>query len=249
MKLTKQHLTTEEIINSSDFIISLTADVDAILFGLLEFSNGSKKVIQFVKSNNDSLSYKGRLILYPEDLEFLESSLFHIECVNGELSQKTNVVKLSFDKEKIKLNIRKEASEQYKSILILVKQLEEKISSLTTGKVLQSLPIKNKNMIKPGMIPVAIDEKGNFVAMYPFANLISSINGHQGIDGAIKLDASMIEYKENGDSIKEAIEKQTEAIQALKHLIDQIADNQKQIRQQLNEVDMKIESHINNGII
>jgi len=249
MKLLKQHLTSDDIISSSDYVISLTTDIDAIILGVLEFTNGSKKVIQFVKTNTESLTYKGRLIICPEDLEFLESSIFYLYLINGELSQKTNMLKLVFDKEKIKLDIKREISDQYKAVLTSVKKLEEKLSALTTGKVLQSLPIKNKDIIKPGMIPVAIDDKGNFVAMYPFANLISSINGHQGIDGAIKLDASMIEYKENGDSIKEVIEKQTEAIQTIKHLIDEIAKNQKEIRQQLNEVDMKIESHINNGII
>lgn len=248
MKLLNNQLSITETITSADTILSLSSDVESIIFGILQFSNGTKKVVQFLKEEDQSL-YRGRLVIYPEDMEFLDSSSFYLELINGELSKKTNKVKLIFNKEQIKITLRKEVSDQYKSVLASVKKLDEKISALTLGKVLKEVPIINKSLIKPGMIPVAIDDKGNFVAMYPFANLISSVNGQQAVDGAIKLDSSMIEYKENDGTIKEAIEAQTSAIQALKHLIDEIVENEKEIRQQLNEVDMKIESHINNGII
>ena len=249
MKIENEKLSlNQEVISSADSIISLTSDIHCVIFGVLELSNGVKKIIQFIRENEESNLYRARLVISESDFSLLDSSTFYLELHNGELSQKTNVVQLEFDKEKIKLNLKKQIANEFKEILTNLKKLDERVTALTTGKVLQSIAISNKNNIQQGMIPVAIDDKGNFVAMYPFADLISSINGQHGVDGAIKIDAAMIEYKIE-KTIKQALDDHAEAIVSVKQLVDQVIENQNELRDRVDEIDVRLETHINNGII
>ena len=232
-------------ITSSDSIIKLESDVDASILGVLILSDGSKKVIEFVKSDG----YLARLILTESDLPLLSNSKFYIELINSEFHKTSNLVLFKFDIDSIKLDIKKRISDEYKELLTRIAKLENKVNDLKTSKVLDGVSIVNKALIRPGMIPVAIDNIGNFVALYPFANNITEVNGQHAVNGVVVVDASMIEYKLKGITVETALQNQADAIVALKNVLDQIVESQKDISNRLNNLDYKIEQHINNGII
>lgn len=233
-------------ITSSDSIIKLESDVEASILGVLILSDGSKKVIEFVKADDH---YLARLIITEEDIHLLSASKFYIELINAEFQKSSNLVSFKFNIESIKLDIKKRISDEYKELLTRFAKLESKVNDLKTSKVLDGVNIVNKTLIQPGMIPVAIDNKGNFVALYPFANNITEVNGQHAVNGVVVVNASMIEYKLKGISVETALQNQADAIVALKNVLDEIVESQKDISNRLNNLDYKIEQHINNGII
>lgn len=233
-------------ITSSDSIIKLESDIDASILGVLILSDGSKKVIEFIKADD---CYLARLVITEEDIHLLSASKFHIELINAEFQKSSNFVTFKFNINAIKLDIKKRICDEYKEILTRFAKLESKVNDLKSSKVLDGVNIVNKDLIQPGMIPVAIDNKGNFVALYPFSNNISEVNGQHAVNGAVVIDASVIEYKLKGISVETALQNQADAIVALKNVLDEIVESQKELSKRLNNLDYKIEQHINNGII
>jgi len=233
-------------VNSSDFILKLKTDIDASILGILILSDQSKKVIEFVKTED---KYLGRLLITENDIRLLSSSRFHLELINAEFQKNSNVVELQFDIESIKLDVKKKLADEYKEIVERLIKLENKVNDLKSSKVLNGLNITNKSSIRHGMVPVAIDDKGNFVALYPFSNTVTEVNGQHAANGAVVIDSSMIEYKLKGTTVEEALRSQAQAIVSINDLVKSIVDTQKDLMTRLNEIDMKIESHINNGII
>lgn len=240
LKLKSKHIT------SSDSIIKLESDVDAAILGVLVLSDGSKKAIQFVKADD---CYIARLIITEDDIHLLGASKFYIELINAEFQKSSNIVSIKFDIDSIKLDIKKKISNEYKELLERFNKLESNINDLKSSKVLDGVNIVNKSLIQPGMIPVAIDNKGNFVALYPFANNITEVNGQHAANGIVVIDATMLKYKAKDISVETALQSQADAIVALKDLLDKISENLKTLAERLNELDYKVEQHINNGII
>lgn len=236
-------------ITSSDSIIKLKIEIDCVVLGILTLFNGTKKVIEFVKENDESDYKIGRLIIEEQDVQYLSSAKFYIELINGELKSNSNMIDVKFDISLIKTDIKHKLSNEYKELVEKVHQLEEKISFYSGGKLMDSIKIINKDTIQKGMIPVAIDDKGNFVALYPFSNHILEVNGQRAANGAVIIDSSMIKYKKNGKSTEQELEDQANVIILLKNVVDKIVDNQKSIMRQLNDLDMRLSQHINNGIV
>lgn len=235
-------------VSSSDSIIKLQLDVEAIAIGVLLLGNGTQKVIEFVTENSNASNKIGRLIIDDKDINYLSSAKFYVELINGEFISKTNIVNIMFDLSGIKLDIKRHISNEYKELKEKVAQLEDKIK-YSGGKLLDNITIVNKNLIQPGMIPVAVDDKGHFVALFPFSNHVLEVNGQRAANGAVVIDSSMIKYKQNGKSIEQGLDDQAAAIVSLKNVVDEIVENQKSIMRQLNELDMRLSQHINNGIV
>lgn len=234
---------------SSDSIIELDTDKDATILGVLFFSNGDQKVLEFIKKNDESLDRIARLIITEEDISYLQSAKFYLEVFNGELKQRSNNVQFQFDLTLIKTDIKKKIVNEYKELFERILKLEKHVEALKDSKVLKGINITNTKYIQPGMVPVSIDDKGNFVALYPFSNSIVEINGQRAANGAVVIDSSMIKYKKNGKSIEQTFTEHAEAISAVSNLLTELINNQREIREQLNEIDIRLSTHINNGII
>lgn len=234
---------------SSDSIVRMKVDKDVICIGVLEFFNGAKKIIEFVKESEESEYKIGRLIIDEADIEYLSSVRFYIQSINGSLKTNSNVIQIKFDTSLIKTDIKRNISNQYKDVIEQLKLLEEKVNILTTGKILTKINILNRDAIKPGMIPVAVDNEANFVALYPFSNHIVEVNGQRAANGAVLIDATMIKYKKNKKTIEEALDDQANAIVSMNELINTLIDSAKEIRNKVDELDMRLSQHINNGII
>lgn len=239
--------TTKTKINSFDTLIYLDADIkeNVKYIGVLELGNKTKKVIDFINVGN---LFQARLVIALEDLPLLNTSSFLIITANEKLSQQSNLVKFEFDVDAIKQTIKISASNELLEFTVKLNQLEATLSSLVKGKVIKELNIQNKNYIKPGMIPVSIDEQGNCVMMYPFANNIREVNGQKAANGVVEIDATMIKYN-LGKTIAQALNDQADALSKIADALKTLSEEQKAMRKRVDELDVKLSTHINDGII
>ena len=231
-------------ITKADSSIILDVDKDAHYFGVLDFNSKYTKVIPFVKSQG---SYKGRLILNQEDLKLLDKSSFYIEAVDQTNTKRSNTVTLKFNVDEIRLSIKKDSASACLTCMKEMRQINENMLNVISGNVLTQINIANKRVIKPGMIPVAIDSKGNFVATYPFADIIREVNGVKAHKESIVLKTGHIPY---GDTtLEEYLKANKEAIQGLKKYSDNLGEQVKELNKKLSELIIAFETHIDNDIL
>lgn len=232
-------------IDSPDFIFHLTTDTpDCNYFGVITLTNKVVKTLQFIKFNNE---FKARLSLTTEDLNYLQGSTFKLISVSSEFSKESNLLSLNFDINKINLTIKKESS---KEILELKKQisiLTTKLEALSLGKLVPNVNIVNKNYIQPGMILVAIDN-GNFMAAYPFADIVTNVNGQQAVDGVVEIKASMIKYNTER-TIEEQLKVIAKAVQTQNSTIKTIAGELGTLSKKVADLDIKLATHLDSGIV
>lgn len=246
LKITNKTLSsTNPIIKSSDSIIELKSDIDATYIGVLELTNGSKKTIQFI---NDGEIYKARLIINVEELTNIKNSKFYVVMISGLMNEKTNMIHFKFDIEMIKKDIRVSTSNDIEEIKIKLQEIDNVVDSLRTNKTIQDLNLAKHDAVKKGMVPVTIDDNGTCIFMYPFSEHIKIVNGQKAINGVVDIDSSMIKYK-LGKTIETALSEHAQAIASLGDALKIISENQKEIRKHLDELDIQLAKHINDGII
>ena len=250
LKLNKNNLEAiDKRITSSDSLIILQTDLeDVTIFGIVKFFDGTKKVIQFINDKENSGKKFARLIIREDDIKYLESANIYLEKINGEMSKKTNIVPIEFDISLIKTDIKIHYNEEFKEVLEKVNELAEKIQYNTISKIAPALLVSNKDAIKKGMVPVAIDDNGHFAAMYPFADHVVSVNGVTAANGAVVIDSSMIQYK-TGKSVEKSIDDLAEASKALADALRELSNIVTTLNSRADELDMRLTQHINNGII
>lgn len=240
---------TSDCITSSDFLVKLSTDItDATYLGIVLFKNGTKKVLNFVP-HKQSNGVAARLIISSDELKLLDETKFYLEILNGDVSKYSNIINLYFDIDQIKLDIKVNTHNEYKNLVEKIAMLESKINLLTKNNVLTQIPLTNKKTIKKGMMPVAIDDNGNFAALYPFSNHVTEINGQTAANGAVLLDATMIKYKKKDTSIEEVLDNNSIAIVEIASLIKTLSTELVALRKSVDALDYKLQQHITNGII
>lgn len=237
-----------EEINSSDYILRLKSDIKTTILGLLILPDGTFKTVQFIDKDDESDIKIARIITTDKEFPYINKMKFQLVLINGTLEEKTNIIPLKFNKELIKTDIKKALSNEYKELMTKYIALDDKINAIKLGNFVQKIDVVNKDVIKPGMIPVAVDNEGHFTALYPFANNITNINGQQAANGVVVIDASMIKCSSN-KTIEQTFSDTASAIKALNNLVTEVINNQKEIRKKLDDLDVQISQHINNGIV
>ena len=231
-------------IESSDYSFELQSDIDCLFFGVITLNNGAIKTIQFSKISN---IYKARLIITKDILPFLKDSTFKLSCISSSFNKYTNEIPLDFNESKINLDIKVRASKDLEELEKKVYILEQRLSSLTKTGVVPNINIQNKEMIKPGMTLVSLDEQGNFAAAYPFVDIISEVNGQRAIDGVVIIDASMIKYNTDR-TIADQFNKVAEAIKKTNEAIQLLSSDLKVINTKIRDLRFDLDTHLDNGI-
>jgi len=247
LKFKNKILTSDKefIISDSDAIIKIDSDIDCIMFGVFTLSDKSTKTIQFSKCNDGT---KARLLLSELDLPLINSVTFALHLTSDTGTFISNSISVLFDIAKIKLNVTRKSSVELLETLKALKLLEDKINSIVANHRLLGVNITNSDYIKPGMIPVAVDDKGNFIAQYPFANIITNVNGQTAVDGVVNVDASMIKY--NQEIMLDAYIKQlAESVKAVSDFATTISQTLRSTVESLQELRLKVETHLDNGLI
>jgi hypothetical protein len=239
---------TEERIVSNETIITLITDLtkDVDIFGELSFENGTSIIIKFFYYKDNV--FKSKLNLTNQSKQFLPSSKFKLIIFDTGNHKTTNYVQLKFDLERLTFNSNKTSSEEIKDLYLKVASLESKLNHLIDGHIIDSLPINNKEYIKAGMMLQAIDDNGNFIATYPFADVVKDVNGVKAVNSSIILDASMIQYNQN-KTIFSVVSEVIEALQAVNLTLKSHSSALKQLQEDINGVKLQLEKHLNDGIV
>lgn len=233
-------------VNSADFLLKLESAVDANYVATLTLKNKVTKVIYFVKQGNN---FKARLIIRDEDLNFLEGSTLKIKAFNSNFNVETLPVTLKWDIPSIQLNIKQFISRDYEEVMSNLIKLENKLDGLIDKGVLKGIKIINPELAKKGMVPVVVDDKGNYVPQYPFANIIKEVNGLQAVNEKLFINAGDIPLSEKNINIQETLTELSKAIKQQAQLIKELARIQTKLSDELKETKLKLAEHLNSGII
>lgn len=239
---------TGEKIVSNETTITLVTDLPntVSIFGELFLTNGSSIITRFFYYKDNV--FKSKLSLSAQTKQYLLNSKFKLIVIDTGNHKTSNYVNLNFDLEKIAFTFNNSASADIKNLYLKVNELEDKLKHLIDGHIITSLPINNKDYIKAGMTLQAIDDKGNFIATYPFADVVKEVNGVKAVNSSINLDASMIQYNQN-KTIFTVIYEIIEALQAVNLTLNSQSTAIKQLQESITEVKIQLEKHLNDGIV
>ena len=239
-------LTIQKSVDSADTILTLATDIDATYLGNITLSNKQKKIISFVK---EKAMYKARLLITEEDIPYLSNCLFNLIIVNGYLTTETISVPLTFDMLKIKQSIKVSSSEDIKDLKVSIAKLDNKLEDIT--KKLPSFTVSSlitiNRGIKPGMIPVAIDETGRCIFQHPFIDHVTEINGQKTVNNAILLTAKDIPIEQT--DVESAIKAHTEAIKELNNLMKTVSSELKSTKAKVADIEKALLQHTDSSII
>lgn len=236
-------------ISSTDNLLTLVADkeFDSTIFGRVKLLPSKIEiVIQFTKRS--ATIYASRLRIDSDILQDIKTATITFEEVSANFSRTYPEESLPVDAESIKSCI---ITTKYKEVLelkLLVRELQETIKALTKGSVITAIDLKNKNSIAPGMVPVAIDEKGTFIGAYPFNDMIKSVNGITPISGELRLSADDIPLL-TGMSLQEAWQSNIETTTKILSFITTIETQLSSINARIKDIETQLATHINTGII
>lgn len=238
-------LTMDDIINTTPYNLIMSADIDADFFALVITSDNISHIYPFSKSG---AGYRANLIIDSTMVDKLSGATINIVKAIGDYSEKSNTVNLNIDIAGIKKTVQADLNDKVFNLRLDIKSLEKKITDLTTGKVLKGLNISNLEYIQKGMVPVAIDNKGNFVAQYIFKDHVMSVNGIKPTDGEVVVSSNDVQYNDN-KTVKEALDSSIETIVSIYELVNTLITNQKDIREKLDDLLIKFNQHINSGVV
>lgn len=240
-------LSIDGSIDTADSILTLSTDIDAMYIGHIILANGATKTLSFVK---DDKVYRTRLVITEEDLPYLNSCTFYLTMVAGTLSGKTNAVAMVFDTAAITRTVRMSLSHEAKDLRLTIAKLESRLNDFINNSpsflIAPSTPV-NTNYVKPGMIPVAIDETGRCIFQYPFIDHITEINGQHTVNGAILLTAEQIPIDKT--NVASAIKGHTEAIKELVNMLNTLSAEFKTVNSKVAEIESKLLQHTDTSII
>ena len=246
LQLKENKLTVSKKINNADTIIKLTTDIDCKILALITLADNSTKVIPFIKENN---YYKGRLIFTEEDINHLNKVTITLNLIST-TEQTTNTVPLDIDIHKVKQSIKISSSNEIKDIKVsiaqLTKRLEDVINKAPSFTVTSATPI-NTNYVKPGMIPVAIDETGRCIFQYPFIDHVTEINGQKTVNNAILITAKDIPIEQT--DVATAIKAHTDAIKELNNLMKTISSELKSTKNKVADIEKALLQHTDSSIV
>ena len=245
LKLQNNSLIANEnyTISSSDTIIELDTTLSATIFGIFTLTDNSIKIVSFSKIGN---YYKTRLLITEEELNILSNVSLQLQLVSETGEYNTNSINVYFDIPKIKLDIKRKSSQDFLALTKEVKSMETKLNSIISKNRMINIDIANLDNIKPGMIPVAIDDKGHFLAQYPFKDVIINVNGQTAVNGVVNVDASMIKY--NKDIMLDAYIKQlAETVKALSEYVNTVNQTLFTTVESVKNLRIKLETHLDNG--
>lgn len=234
-------------IDKADNILKLTSDIDCEFIGVLTLSNNVTKTINFIK---DTTFYKARLLLTEEDVPFLNACTFYLVCIEGTTSKNTNIIPIEFDIYKIKNSVKTSSSTEIRDIKVSIAQLTKRLEDIINRApsiLVTPLAFEDTNYIRPGMVPVAIDNTGRCAFQYPFINHITEINGQKTLNNAIILMAKDIPIEQT--DVETAIKSHTEAIKELNNYLQTLSSELKTLANKVATIEQTLLTHTDSSII
>ena len=247
LKYVSNKLTIDNAIEQADNILYLQTDTDTNYIGVLTLSNGVNKTFSFIKENK---FYKARLLITEEDLPYINKCTCHLILLDGNTSKTSNTVNIQFNSNKVKKTIKLSTSNDVKDIKVTIAQLTKRLDDViqkAPSFIVNSITPINTNYVKPGMIPVAIDETGRCIFQHPFIDHITEINGQKTINNAILLTAKDIPIEQT--DVATAIKAHTDAIKELNNLMKTISSELKSTKNKVADIEKALLQHTDSSII
>lgn len=230
------------VIDKADMTLDLEAPDDSTYFGVIKLGESVKKPVQFIKVLD---RFKGRLIFDHEELKLLpEDPEFYLEVISTTFSKRSNSVRLKIDKKKMGLTAKKNLSEQCLSCMKEMQEINKRMENVIEGNVLKGLTIANRSMIRPGMVPVAIDSKGNFVATWPFADLVREVNGVRAFNETVTITPKEIPFKEG--TLQEYLVDVAKTVKEVSTFVGTIAEDVSALNKKLNDIILDVATLMDN---
>jgi hypothetical protein len=236
-------------IASTDNLLTINVEQyqDSTIFGRVTLLPSKIEIVtQFTKRS--SSIYATRLRIDAEILQEVKAASLTIEVVSSKFSQTYAQQNLPVDIDKIKSCIISAKHKEVQELKLQIRGLEETLKALTEGRALTKLNLKNTDSIAPGMVPVAIDSKGTFIGAYPFNDMIKDINGVTPISGSLRLLASNIPLSSEL-SIQEGWDSYIETTAKILDFIRAIESQLSKINIRIQELETKLATHLNTGVI
>jgi hypothetical protein len=232
------------VIKSSNTTLKLQSDIKAEFIGNLILTNGLVYTKPFEREGE---IYKAKLNISKDILPFLKGSRFYLTIIDSTFSQSTNVVELVFDLELITLSIKREVGDEIKELYTRLIKIESEIGHLIGTGALKNIAPLNQKDIKVGMVPVATST-GDFVAAFPFADIVKQINGITAVNESIALYLKNIPYDESGRSSLEVIQLLLEVVKNQSLAIQSILKTQEKIINELKQLELDYAAHKNTAL-
>lgn len=236
-------------IASTDNLLTLhvAQSCDSTIFGRVTLLPSKIELITQFTKRSDTI-YAARLRIDIELLQKIEAATIHIEVISSVFHHNYPDQELRVDREKINSTSLAAKYKEVKELKLQLSNLEETLRALTEGRALTKLSLKNTDSIAPGMVPVAIDNKGNFIGAYPFNDMIKDINGVKPIGSSLKLTASDIPLS-TGSTLEEAWKAHVDTDSHILKLIVSIEDQLSALNKRIKDFETKLATHLNTGII
>jgi len=232
------------IIKSASQNIKLNSDVKAEFIFNLKLTNG---LIYSKPFEREGEVYKAKLTLTKDILPFLKGSKAFLTVTDASFSQSTNLVELIFDLNLINLSLKHEVGNEIKELYDKLIKVESEIGRLINNGALKNIGVTNPKDIKVGMIPVAT-HTGEFVAAFPFADIVKQINGISAVNESIALYLKNIPYDESGKSAFEVIQLLLEVVKNQSLAIQSILKTQEKIINEIEQLELEFAEHKNTAL-
>lgn len=232
------------IIESADTLLRLQSDIDCILVGVVHLANGLTKTIPFTKTSH---FHTARLIITEEDFNHLIDPEFSLIIIEGETYKQTPSLPLPVNLSKIKLDLKLKFSKELQDLTIKLNQVTKTLNDLLQKGTINGINIVGYEYVKPGMVPISIDDKGNCMFQYPLANIISELNGLKTADGTLKLEAKDIPTGKT--DVETRLNTISTTVTELGKHIQGLANTVKELSAKVGELDYKIASHLDTSIV
>lgn len=232
------------IIESADTLLRLQSDIDCILVGVIQLANGITKTVPFTKT---TCYHTARLIISEEEFKYFTSPKMSLVAIEGESYKQSPSVPLPVNLAKIKLDLKIKFSKELQDLTIKLNQVTKTINDLLQKGTINGINILGYEYVKPGMVPIAIDDKGNCMFQYPLANIISELNGLKTADGTLRLEAKDIPSGKT--NVEARLNTLANTVSALGKHVQTLADTVKDLNNKIGDLDYKIASHLDTSIV
>ena len=244
LKYINEILTVSEPITNADTIIKLITDIDCNISAKVTLSDDSYKYIDFIKENS---YYKGRLLFTEEDLKYLTKVSLCLILTSSTIKHSNEIV-LDIDISKVQHSVKRAKTKDLLDIRESINKLTTLVNDVLINKVVYKTNLAlNQENIVPGMIPVAINTEGLCMFKYPFADVITEINGQKTINNAILITAKDIPIEQT--DVATAIKAHTDAIKELNNLMKTISSELKATKNKVADIEKALLLHTDSSII
>ncbi len=214
------------------------------VFGIVSFGNKYTKTIQFVHIRDRI--WRASLNIERDDLMYLANVYITLLISTFNNAMQTNDCKITLDIEAVNLSIRKIRDTDIADLKKDIATLKQTLNAIAQNYSLGIITPENTDYIKPGMVPMTI-EGGKWIAQYPFANVLKSVNGIKSANGDITITPNEIIY-DNG-TLNDALITISQAIAAQSKLSKEITRQLKSITNKVAELDIKLNEITNKGLL